>query len=63
VRFDHCVVTFLWPGAMATEALADKNTVFRKLRAKSDNKVREDSIPVPFDFVGGFHTGRDVGPL
>jgi hypothetical protein len=22
-----------------------------------------DSIPVPFDFVGGFHTGRDAGPL
>ena len=30
----------LWVGAMAaTEPFADKNTVFRKLRAKSDNKV------------------------
>jgi hypothetical protein len=32
----------------ATEALADKNAVFRKLRAKSDNKV----LWIRLDFTG-----------
>jgi hypothetical protein len=39
----------VWVGAMAaTEALADKNAVFRKLRAKSDNKV----LWIRLDFTG-----------
>jgi hypothetical protein len=55
VRFDHGVVRFLWPGAMATEALADNRvggggggipSLFRLISL--GDSIR-DETPVRFD--------------